>query len=385
MNTYIAKTFYGLEEILVKELTDLGAENIKPLTRGVEFSGDQGLLYRANYELRTAARILQPFTQFKTKHENHLYKRIYEIDWTKYLDIDQTFAINGVTFSKYITHSQYLALKMKDAIVDQFRSRFGRRPNVNKVTPDVRFNIHLSHENMCSLSLDTSGDSLYKRGYRVDTIDAPINEALAAGMILLSGWDRNSDFIDPMCGSGTLPIEAAMYAYNIPAQAQRKSFAFEKFKNFDADLWKEVKETANANTREFKHKIIGYDKDFQAVRIAGRNVIAAHLEGKIDISRKQFEKLEPAEDGGVVIMNPPYDERLGMQDINAFYKTIGDLLKQHYAGYNVWIISSNMTAFKHVGLRPSRKITLYNGPLECKFMKYEMYKGSKKASKNKDK
>ncbi|MFK7933216.1 MAG: class I SAM-dependent RNA methyltransferase [Saprospiraceae bacterium] len=378
---FTAITFAGLESVLANELRALGATDVEQLTRAVRFSGDQKLMYRANYELSTALRILQPFASFRTKHENHFYKKVYEIDWQKYLDGQQTFAVAAVTQSKYFTHSKYLALKTKDAIVDQFRERTGRRPSINRVTPDLELHVHISRDNLCTLSINTSGDPLFKRGYRVDTVDAPINEVLAAGMIRLAGWKADCDFIDPMCGSGTFLIEAAQYAYNIAPQRHRKRFGFMNRANFDAELWLEVKREAIARERDFAHQIIGHDKDFQAIRITGRNVMAAGLDGKITTSRKLFEKLEPSADGGLVMMNPPYDERLGVKDINAFYEMLGDRMKQHFAGYRVWLISSNKEAIKHVGLRPSKKKTLYNGALECKFLEYEMYAGSRRAPK----
>lgn len=378
---YTAITMFGLEPVLAEELRAMGATDIEELTRAVRFKADKKLMYRANYELRTAIRILQPFLEFKTKHENHFYKKLYQIDWQQYMTVDQTFAINAITQSKYLTHSKYLALKAKDALVDQFRERVGRRPNVNTFDPDLDLHVHISRENLCTLSLNTSGEPLFKRGYRVDTVEAPINEVLAAGLILSSGWKADTNFIDPMCGSGTILIEAAMIAHNIAPQRQRKDFGLMKSPDFDAELWEDVKRESAERERPFAHQIIGYDKDFQAIRITGRNVVGANVEGKMEVSRKQFEKLEPDPAGGIVIMNPPYDERLGVADINAFYKMIGDRLKQHFAGYNVWIISANKQAFKHVGLRPSRKKTLYNGALECKFMKYEMYAGSRKKKK----
>ena len=378
LQSFTAITFAGLENVLADELRALGATKVQSLTRAVRFSGNKKLLYRANYELRTALRILQPFTEFRTKHENHFYKKIYEIDWSKYLTNQQTFAIAAVTQSKYLTHSKYIALKAKDAIVDQFRERSGRRPSINRVTPDLELHIHISRDNLCTLSINTSGEPLFKRGYRVDTVEAPINEVLAAGMIQLSGWQADCDFIDPMCGSGTLLIEAAQYAHHIAPQRHRKHFGFMNHADFDSELWEDVKREATERERNFNHQIIGHDKDFQAIRITGRNVMAAGLDGKIITKRKLFEKLEPASDGGLVIMNPPYDERLGIKNIGAFYKMIGDRLKQHFVGYRVWLISSNKQAIKQIGLRPSQKKTLFNGALECKFLEFEMYKGSKK-------
>jgi len=374
----LAKTMLGLEPILAKELADLGAKNIKQLSRAVQFEGEQKLLYRANLELRTALRILKPFEEFKTKHENHLYKKMRSIDWEDFLTLENTFAINAVTSSKYLTHSKYIALKTKDAIVDQFRDKYGLRPSIDLKQPDLRIDIHIAKDNLCTVSLDSSGESLHKRGYRVQAVEAPLNEVLAAGMILLSGWQKDCAFVDPMCGSGTLPIEAAYYAYNIPPQWYRDFFGFKKWKDFDADLWASVKREAEAQMQPFEHPILGFDQEFQALKIASQNVVAAHLEGKVEIDVARFERLEAPAEEGLIIMNPPYDERMSVADMEAFYQSIGDQLKQAFAGYTAWIISSNKDALKNIGLRTSKKVTLYNGPLECKFQKYELYAGSRK-------
>jgi len=368
----------GLEAVLAKELTAMGAKNVQQLTRAVQFSGDKKLLYRANLELRTALRILKPFESFKTKHENHLYKKMRGIDWENYLSLDTTFAINAVTSSKYLTHSKYVALKTKDAIVDQFRDKYGQRPSIDLKNPDFRIDIHISRDNLCTISLDSSGTSLHKRGYRVQAVEAPLNEVLAAGMILLSGWKKDCAFIDPMCGSGTLPIEAAYFAYNIPPQLYRDDFGFKKWKDYDADLWATVKREAEQRIQDFDYPILGFDQEFQALKVASQNVVAAHLEGKVEIDVARFERLDPPAEEGLIIMNPPYDERLSVADTEAFYQSIGDQLKQSFAGYTAWIISSNKEALKNIGLRTSRKMTLYNGPLECKFQKYELYAGSRK-------
>ena len=381
---YLAKTLFGLEGVLAQELKELGATDIVPGARHVTFSGDKKLLYRANYELRTAIRILQPIYTFKTKHENHFYAKMYEFDWMKYFDMEQTFAIDGVTQSRYITHSKYLALKAKDSIVDQFRSRFNERPSVDVRDPDIRFNVHLSRENVCTVSIDTSGDSLHKRGYRKDTVEAPINEILAAGLVLLSGWKRDRAFLDPMCGSGTIAIEAAMLAKNMPPQKQRKiPFGFIKRKDFDADLWNEVKREADEKIGDFEHDVLGSDKDFDAVSIARFNAGYAEADDVVTFSRRDFKLAKAPADSGVLIFNPPYDERLGVADVDAFYKSIGDALKKNWTGWDAWIISSNMGALKRLGLRASSKQNLFNGKLECKLVKFEMYDGTRKI-KNED-
>lgn len=377
-----ATTFQGLESTLQKELAALGATHIKPLVRAVQFEGDLELLYKANYELRTAIRLLVPIHRFKTKHENHLYKKVQEYDWAKHISLEDTFAINAVTASKYITHSKYLALKVKDAIIDQLRDFYeGNRPSINTKDPTFRFNVHLSRENVCTISLDSSGDPLYKRGYRVQAVEAPLNEVLAAGLIQLSGWQADRDLIDPMCGSGTILIEAALLAQNIPSQRRRKTFGFMQWRNYDPVLWKQVKSEAIAKVQDTHIRIYGSDKDLAAFEIAERNVNEAGVADIVEVDWRAFEKLKPPAEKGIIIMNPPYDVRLEEEDVIEFYKFIGDRLKQSFSGFDAWIISSNREALKFIGLRPSRKITLFNAALECRFQKYELYSGSKKATK----
>lgn len=379
MQQYLAKTLFGLEDVLAAELEELGATNIKTGARHVTFTGDKKLLYRANYELRAAIRILQPIYTFKTKHENHFYKKMYEFDWAKYFSVNNTLAIDGVTQSKYITHSKYLALKAKDSIVDQYRSRFGERPNIDVKNPDIRLNIHLSRENLCTVSIDTSGDSLYKRGYRRDTVEAPLNEILAAGLVKLTGWKQDCALVDPMCGSGTIAIEAAMLAKQMPAQYHRTlPFGFVKFKDFDAELWEEVKAEAKAKMRTFEHEIVGSDKDFDAVSISRYNAGTAEVDDIVTFSRRDFKLMKATAENGVLLFNPPYDERLDLKDAVEFYKMIGDALKKNWTGWEAWIISSNIDALKRLGLRASARKSMYNGKLECKLMKFELYEGSKK-------
>jgi len=285
-----ATTVQGLEEVLADELKALGAKNINVKKRAIEFTGDQRTLYKINYQARTAIRVLMPIEQFRVRHESGLYSKIKKIDWSQYMGLKDTLAVDGVTKSKYFNHSKYVALKTKDAIVDQFRDKFGKRPNVNPISPNLRINIHIN-EDQCTVSLDASGDSLHRRGYRRETLQAPINEVLAAGMILLSGWKKDCDFIDPMCGSGTILVEAAMIARNIPPQKNRTiKFGFENWKDFDAQLWNSVKAEADAQIVDFPHRIVGYDHDFKSVRVSERNIMTADLEGKIEVERQKFEK-----------------------------------------------------------------------------------------------
>ncbi|MBK8967727.1 MAG: class I SAM-dependent RNA methyltransferase [Lewinellaceae bacterium] len=373
---FIIKTLQGLEPVLAAELDALGATDILELKRAVSCSGDQRLLYRANYELRTALRVLVPVHGFRAQDEKSFYRGIQSVDWNQYMGVMDTLAIDATVSGAYFKHSHYVSLLAKDAIVDQFRDRFGRRPSVNLDAPTLRLHVRI-HGNQCDLLLDSSGDSLHKRGYRRDIVEAPVNEVLAAGMILLTGWTGDSTFIDPMCGSGTLPIEAAMIAMHIPPQRNREGFGFFRWKDFDKKLWQEVKSAADAQIREPQCQIFASDMDIRARNATAINLMSAGLEQVIQLEKKSFEKLAPPEVPGILITNPPYDERLKVDEIAAFYQSIGDRLKQVWPGWTAWLISSNMDAWKKFGLRPSRKITLFNGPLECFFQKFDLYAGKK--------
>lgn len=377
MQPFIAKTLAGLEPVLAAELRTLGASGVRELKRAVAFDGDTEMLYRANYELRTALRILVPIHSFPAYNERNYYEAIREIDWSEFMRVDDTLAVDAIAQGEVFRHSQYVGLMTKDAIVDQFRDRYNRRPSVNTVAPTLRVNVHVQGTH-CDISLDASGDSLHRRNYRRDTVEAPLNEVLAAGMVLLSGWNGRGPFVDPMCGSGTLPIEAAMIATRTPPQQKRESFGFFKWPDFNRKLWEMVKKEADAKIQPFEFPILASDKDSRARNATSINVMSAGLENTVRVEKIPFEKLSPPEIPGVLIANPPYDERLKMDDIAAFYKSIGDRLKQHWAGWDAWLISSNRDALKHVGLRPSRKITLFNGALECSFQKFELYEGKKK-------
>lgn len=379
----IAKTNAGLEEVLAGELKQIGAEDIEILNRAVRFSADLKLLYKANYLLRTALRILKPIYQFRARTEDQLYKAVKAYDWSSHLRTDQSFAIDEVVSSPHFTHSHYIALKTKDAIVDQFREKEGKRPSVDVNFPDVRLNLHISNDE-CSLLLDSSGTSLHKRGYRSYADKAPINEVLAAGMVQLSGWQADSHFLDVMCGSGTIPIEAAMFAMRIPAGYYRKEFGFLKWADFDRQLWQDVVDEANGQIREFDHQIIGSDRSRKALEIAHRNIRQAHLHKDITLLRKPIEEFIPPEGEGVVIINPPYGERLEEDDLFALYKSIGDTFKSSFKGYKAWVISSELQALKRVGLKPSKKYTLYNGPLECRFACFDIFAGSLKERKREE-
>jgi putative N6-adenine-specific DNA methylase len=369
MMKMIAKTFQGMEEILAEDLQDLGAKQIRLIKRGVSFEGDKRLLYRVNLECRTALRVLVPLYSFRARQEEIFYNKIREIDWSEFMNVEQTLAIDSVVHSAFFKHSQYIGLKTKDAICDQFREKLGKRPNVNTMNPDLRINVHINGDQV-DVSLDASGDSLHKRGYRVDTIEAPINEVLAAGMVRLSGWQCDTDFMDAMCGSGTILTEASLLAHNIPANEGRDYFCFKYWRDFDDELWANVVVTANENKKEFDHKIMGSDNSFQSIRVSERNLEAAGLTDMIDLRRKAFEKLEPMGGRGLLMMNPPYDERMKMEDINLFYEMMGDTIKRSFKGWEAWIISSNMNALKAIGIKPAEKIELFNGPLECSLQKF---------------
>jgi putative N6-adenine-specific DNA methylase len=374
----VAKTLFGFEELLAKELRNLGASNVREGVRNVSFDGDTGFMYKANLCLRTAIKIIKPIHAFTVRNENELYRKIYNLDWTEVLSADSTFAIDTTLFSDVFTHSLYVSQKIKDAIVDKFRETDGQRPNVDVKFPDIRINIHI-HKEHCNVSLDSSGRSLHHRGYRTATNIAPINEVLASGLLLLSGWDGQSDFLDPMCGSGTFLTEAAMIACNIPANINRKEFAFEKWEDFDEELFQKIIESSLNKTREFHHKIVGYDKAPSAVRKAIDNIANANLSEYITVERKSFFESTKFTDNHLhMVFNPPYGERLDL-DMEDFYASIGDTLKQEYPGTDAWFITSNLEALKFVGLRPSRKIKVFNSQLESRLVKYVMYAGSKKA------
>lgn len=373
----VAKTFFGFEDILAKELQMLGAQNVEQGVRMVSFVGDKGFMYKANLSLRTALKILKPIYFFRVHNEDSLYKGIMGINWSEYLNSNQTFVIDATVHSEKFNHSEFVSQKCKDAIVDQFRNRTGQRPSIDKQYPDLRINIHIDKD-QCTVSLDTSGNSLHQRGYRLATNIAPINEVLAAGMLLLSGWDGQGDFIDPMCGSGTILAEAAMIACNIPANINRREFAFEKWRDWDNDLFDKIVDSLLKKVREFHYTIKGYDKAPSAVNKAKDNIRNANLDEYVTISEANFFDTEKTSRGPLhMVFNPPYGERLDIQMEN-FYKNIGDTLKKNYPGTNAWFITANLEALKFVGLKPSRKIKLFNGSLEARLVKYEMYEGSKR-------
>ena len=379
--TLVAKTLPGFEQLLADELQALGAENINVLHRAVSFDADKALMYKANYCLRTALRILKPVQTFVARNELMLYKKIFEIKWHEIFGIEETFAIDAVVSGNYFTHSQYAALKVKDAIADEFRNKYGARPSVDVENPDLRINVHIENEKV-TLSFDSSGESLHKRGYRKSVDKAPINEVLAAGLIKLTGWNYDRNFVDCMCGSATIPIEAAMAAMNIPAGYFRESYGFMKWHDFDEKLWKEIVAEADEEIRDFDYEIFASDHSAKAVQIAQSNIKGAHLSHDITLSQQDMFEMTPPEAPGILLINPPYGERLEEKDIVNLYKNIGNALKHKFKGYDAWVISSNLEVLKLIGLKPSKKIEVYNGSLDCRFVKFEIFDGKYKDMKS---
>jgi putative N6-adenine-specific DNA methylase len=371
----VVKTFAGLEPVLAMELRTLGAESVSIERRAVSFIGDKSMLYKANFLLRTALKVLKPIAQFRVTKKEDLYFHAKNIPWFEYLTLGMSFSIDSTVQSELFVNSMYTSLKVKDAIADAFREKYGKRPSVNQEDPDIRFHVYLMGD-YCEIALDSSGESLHKRGYRVVQGEAPINEVLAAGMILLSGWNGDSDFLDPMCGSGTILIEAAMIAKGIPAGIYRKSFGFEKWLDFDEQLFSAI---YNADyERETSVRIFGSDISAQSCANARANIKNTGLAKMIEVDSKDFLELSPPFENGIIVTNPPYGERLQTRSIAGLYKSIGDVLKQKYAGYTAWVISSSEDGFKSIGLKPSKKIELFNGALPCSFRSFELFRGTHK-------
>ena len=375
----IAKTLQGLEDILAKELAQIGANNIQKEKRGVSFTGNNELMYKANLHCRTAIRILKPIFTFQAKNADEIYAQIKKTHWEKYFSAKESFAISAVVYSETFSHSKFVTYKVKDAIVDYFKEKFNERPSIKITNPDVYLNIHIAHTT-CTISLDSSGESLHKRGYRSAQTEAPLNEVLAAGLIMLTGWKGESDFLDPMCGSGTLLIEAAMIALNIPPGVFRKEFAFEKWKDFDSEVFDRVYND-DSNERIFKHKIYGSDISAQALKITEENCKSAGLSKYISLQKANFMELPTPTQKTLIVTNPPYGERIGGNSINKLYAEIGETLKHRFPGAEAWIISSNMEGFYKIGLRPSQKYLLLNGSIECEYRKYELFDGKMKDKK----
>ena len=372
----IAKTFMGLEPVLAQELTQLGANNVQIGRRMVSFTGNKEMMYRANFQLHTAIRILKPIRHFKAGSADDVYEEVKKMDWSKYIEKGKTFSVDSVVYSDEFRNSRFVTYKVKDAIVDQFRENTGDRPNISVSNPDIRLNIHIA-EDKATLSLDSSGESLHRRGYRQESVEAPLNEVLAAGMILMTGWKGDTDFVDPMCGSGTLLVEAALIARNMSPGIFRKEFAFERWSDFDQELFDTIYND-DSQEREFKHHIYGYDVDIKAVNTARLNVRAAGLTSDITVEEADFKDFKRPEEKTIMVCNPPYGERISTPNLLGTYKMIGERLKHEFMGNDAWILSYREECFDQIGLKPSIKIPVYNGSLECEFRKYSIFDGKMK-------
>ena len=377
----IAKTLYGLEDVLAGELIELGANNVQIGRRMVSFDGDKELLYKANFHCRTALRILKPIAHFNAKNPDEVYDQIKKLDWLKYIPEKKTFAIDTVVYSEIFTHSKFVAYRMKDAIVDYFTEQDLPRPSVRINNPDLQLHLHISH-NECTLALDSSGESLHKRGYRVENGEAPLNEVLAAGMILKTGWKGETPFVDPLCGSGTLLIEAALIALNIAPGVFRTQFAFEKWDDFDAELFEHVS-SDDSREKPFKFKCYGSDISRKAIIEASKNVKSAGLSQYIELKIQPFQEVTENPGKGILITNPPYGERLNPRDLMELYAMIGERLKHVFAGYDAWIISANPEGLDNIGLKPESKMKLINGSLDCEYRQYRLFSGKRKEFKEK--
>lgn len=369
----IAKTFQGLEEVLAQELIELGANDVQIGRRMVSFSGNQEMMYRANFCLRTAVRVLKPISHFRARNADDVYKAVKEIEWKDILDLDTSFVVDTTVYSTEFRNSKFVAYKVKDAIVDYFMEREGKRPNISVANPDLRLNIHIAEEN-CTLSLDSSGESLHLRGYRTATVEAPINEVLAAALIKMSGWKFDCDLIDPFCGSGTILVEAALMARNIYPGVFRQKFGFENWKDFNPELLSSIFED-DSNERTFEHRIVGSDINLRAVEAALANAKAAGVADLITVEQREIRDFKKPEMPAVLITNPPYGERLRPEDLSDIYRTLGEKLKREFQGGEAWIISSREELFDSMRLRPSFKVPLQNGSLDCELRKYVTFEG----------
>lgn len=376
-------TFFGLEEILAKELLQLGGKNITEFKRGVSVVGDLGFLYKANLCLHTALKVIIPITKFTADSEQELYDNIKSIDWERFISNSDTIMIESVLNSELFTHSQFVSQKVKDGIVDRFREKTGKRPDVDLLHPAFKLYVHI-YKNEVSLNIDSSGDPLYKRGYRTDINEAPMKEVLAAGLVKLSGWERHHLLVDGMCGAGTIAIEAALWANNIPPGYYRNDFGFMRWQNFDEKVYDTIYESSINKIKNDPVEIIANDIDFPTLKKAKINTKNAKVDDVITCTQESFFDMTPPRQAGVVILNPPYGERLPVAEIEKLYKEIGNKLKKDFKGFSAWVITSSPEAIKSIGLRPSRRIHIFNGSLECRYLKFELYDGSKKASKNPD-
>jgi len=377
---FVAKTLYGLEKTLAEEIVNLGASEVKQANRAVVFNGDKSLLYKVNYCARTALSVLMTVSEFRIKSKDDLYNGGSRIAWDKYLDVSDTFSIVAVVNSHHFSHTGYAGLILKDSIADYFRKKCGKRPSVNTADPTILINLHIS-DDLVTISIDSSVVPLFKRGYRKEQAVAPLNEVLAAGILLISGWGASATLIDPMCGSGTIPIEAGLIACNIPPGKFRDFFGFQRWKDFDEELFMKIKRQSDCRISDPKIIIKGSDILEKAVLQARANIAGAGLNNVVSVEISDFKNLKAFDDKSYLFLNPPYGQRLRPDEIDALYSMIGTTLKHNFPGATAWMITSNKECLKNVGLRPAEKHTLFNGALECVLLKYEMYEGSKKAKK----
>jgi len=373
----IAKTLYGLENVLAAELKSLGAGDVNPVNRAVTFSGNKELLYRVNYCARTALSVLMHVADFRIRTKDDLYNGGLKVEWDRFMDADDTFSITPVINSPHFDHTGYAGLILKDAVADYFRKKYGRRPSVNRDDPSLLVNLHISND-LVTISADSSVIPLFKRGYRQEQAVAPLNEVLAAGILHMSGWNASTSLTDPMCGSGTITIEAGLIACEIPPGKFRTYFGFQKWKDFDEELFTAIRNDCDSHIRTSPVRIYGSDISEQAVSQSKLNLSKAGLTETVSIELSDFRNLKCIDNQGFVFLNPPYGQRIKTDEIDALYSMIGTTLKHNFTGYTVWLITSNMESLKHVGLKPKEKYTLFNGALECLLLKYEMYQGSKK-------
>jgi putative N6-adenine-specific DNA methylase len=371
----IAKTYKGLEEVLASELVSLGANNVQLQRRAVSFTGNQALMYQANFHLRTASRVLKPILTFRAGDADEIYKKVKQYNWEKHMSLNTTFAIDSTVFSDEFRHSKFVAYRVKDAIADFFMEKYDKRPSVSIDNPKLMINVHVA-QNQCTVSLDSSGDSLHKRGYRESQTEAPINEALAAGMILMTGWRGETDFMDPMCGSGTFLIEAGLIALNIPPGIYRNKFSFEDWNDFDEELFEEISND-DTGEREFEHVIYGSDISLRAIRTAEKNIKSAGLSKYIQVQVLPVQEIEVPSGKCLLVTNPPYGERINPANISEVYASLGTVLKHKFAGNSAWVISSNEEYLYKIGLKPGKKVELLNGSLDCLYCRYDIFEGKR--------
>jgi putative N6-adenine-specific DNA methylase len=375
----IIKTFQGLEEVLAKECRQLGFQDVEILNRAVRINAQLKDIYKANYHLRTAIKVLVPVFSFEANNEDLLYQEIKKFDWTELIQPGMTLAIEVVLFSKLFTHSLFIAQRTKDAIVDMIRDKTGKRPRVDLEEPDVKVSLHIQ-ENLIQVFLDSSGDPLYKRGYRIGLHQAPLNEVLAAGILLLAGWKGQGNLVDPMCGSGTFLIEGAMIAHGLPPGMYRPNFGFEKWLNFDQEIFDDIMDEEPVS-KPFEHSIIGGDILAKNISISRENLHRSSLYKKVELIQTPMQEFVPPEGSGLVVTNPPYGERLKPANLSQLYSELGTRLKHFFGGYEAWIFSGSELAMKSFGLKPEKKIRLLNGAIPCTLNKYQLYKGSRKTNK----